>query len=706
MKQVAVVIVEDEAVIALDIKRRLEDLGYRVEGVFQNADECLEKIGNLHPDVVLMDILLEEGQDGLVLAQRIYDEYGVPSIFLTAYSDSTTVERIKQVRGAIGYLLKPFNEREMAVTIELSLFRHHLHRELEIQRTWLSSLFSSIGEAIILLDEDGGILFLNPGAEELIDATSNEAVGKPLVEFIRFYDVDTGEEIPFLSLAQESRGREGGIIFDHIYLLTSTGERIFVQGTISNLTGGLQTGNRGGSGRTEDEEHPYPLPFPSVSSGGFVLVLRNITEVRRLSTIVRYQSVHDPLTGLLNRSQLLTSLQESLRQADPDTPLDTFAFLDIDQFKVVNDVFGHIGGDVLLKETADLLRKKLPDESTIARIGDDEFGIILRGVKSGDAERILRRLVTSLRRSFIWEDKTLPVTVSIGAVAITPRHGDIYRVLAAADAACAVAKEEGGNRLRIVSPEDTDVQHRLGELHWIARLQQAIREERLTLYAQDIIPLGAHNGFPKKEILVRLKEEETLILPGEFIPVAERYNLMPLIDRWIIEAVLQYGTSTPDHRDTVFAVNLSSATLLDEGFPDFFLRRLKETQFPPSRLCLEITETTAIRNFRKASLFIRRFREMGCSFALDDFGMGFSSFAYLKHLPVDFLKIDGSFVQTIVENEVDYQLVKSIHTMGKIMGKKTIAEFVSSREIYEKLATIPVDYVQGFFVGEPHPLTP
>lgn len=696
---IRIAIVEDEAVIALDIKRRLSNLGYEVTGVFHSGEEFLKHAINQEADIVLMDIVLDGPISGIETARIAYNRYGIPALFLTAYADDTTIDIIKSQEGTIGYITKPFNERELVAAIELGIFKHEVARQTEIQKEWLTSLLSSMGESLIVMDAQEKVVFLNHKAEELFGFTVNELKGKVLSDFVQFFDANDNTEFPLTHISSFPEF-EGALFFKNIYFKDKSGDAIYIEGSISRITPPIAPL----SVQSKEEGHTS-LPF--YIEEGYVLIMRDNTKLTTITSSLKYHTVHDPLTGLINRNQMLIHMEEILREDTKNNKESFFIFIDIDQFKIVNNLCGQIGGDMLLKETVERLKQIIPTDSILGRIGDDEFGIIIRDVPFSKAERNVKNIIRSLQHYFEWEGNEIPVAYSAGAVEISREYGDVYEIISAADSACYAAKEEGGNRVKIYKREDNDFTKKKGELNWITRLQEAMRGHKLLLYAQDIMPIKS-DGAPKKEILIRLMEEEgVLIPPGEFIPVAERYNIMPLVDRWIVDEMLEYAQRLKAVNrldNTVYAINLSSTTLLDESFSDFLEKKIVKSNLPAEIFCFEITETTAIKNFKKAMMFVKRFKNLGCSFALDDFGMGFSSFAYLKQLPVDYLKIDGSFVQTITKNDVDFELVKTIHNVGRIMGMKTIAEFVSDKEIFDMLASIPVDYVQGYYLGKPKPL--
>ena len=424
-----------------------------------------------------------------------------------------------------------------------------------------------------------------------------------------------------------------------------------------------------------------------------------------------YQAAHDTLTGLPNRREFEVRLERALAGAREQNQLHTLCYLDLDQFKVVNDTCGHTAGDELLRQLAVLLQAKLRDRDTLARLGGDEFGVLLENCALEQAQpiaEVLRQLVKEFR--FVWHDKSFVIGVSIGLVSITAESENLSSLLSSADAACYTAKDRGRNRVHVYQLEDVDLLKRHGEMQWVTRITRALEENRLRLFVQPILPL-----FPDAEadvhyeILLRMLDDNAeLILPMAFIPAAERYNLMPSIDRWVVSAAFStFHQLFPlaNGGRSICTVNLSGHTLCDEHFLDFIERQFTINKIPYAAICFEITETAAITNLTEAIEFIRVLKAKGCKFSLDDFGSGLSSFTYLKNLPVDYLKIDGAFVKDMETDPIDRAMVEAINHIGHVMGLKTIAEFVESEVILEHLKQIHVDYVQGDWLQQPQPLS-
>lgn len=441
----------------------------------------------------------------------------------------------------------------------------------------------------------------------------------------------------------------------------------------------------------------------------FLLVCEDVTETRLLSEKIVYQASHDALTGLVNRSEFDTILQNAVREASTNQEHHALCYLDLDQFKVVNDTSGHLAGDELLRQLGDKLRGRIRKGDILARLGGDEFGILMKECSLDQAFNACEALRNVIRDfQFAWEDRSFSVGVSIGISSINESTGNAVDVLKEADAACYAAKEKGRNRVHVFRPDDEELASRQGEMQWVERIQQGLEQNRFVLYGQLIVPISdSENEGLHFETLVRfLDSEGNVIPPGAFLPAVERYNLATALDKWVVSHLFEWLASHQDKLDklAVCSVNLSGLSLSDDSMLDFINDVFEQYAIPTEKICFEITETAAIGNLNSATKFIQHLRDKGCSFSLDDFGSGLSSFAYLKNLPVDFLKIDGLFVKDILDDKVDLAMVKSINEVGHVMDKKTIAEFVENRQIFDLLNELGVDYAQGYGIAKPVPL--
>lgn len=440
----------------------------------------------------------------------------------------------------------------------------------------------------------------------------------------------------------------------------------------------------------------------------FLLVCEDITETRRLAEKIAYQAAHDELTGLVNRRQFDIHIQHLVTQAQTENSSHVLCYLDLDQFKVVNDTCGHLAGDELLRQLGDLLKHHVRKSDVLARLGGDEFGILMSNCSIEQALITGEKLRNTIRDfQFAWENRSFSVGVSIGLAPIYRTSGNAVDILKEADAACYAAKDKGRNRVHVFSPDDEELAERQGEMQWVEKIRVGIEKDRFQLYGQLIVPISDHDKGLHFETLLRYQDElGNIIPPGAFLPAAERYNMAPSLDRWVIASLFEYLGSTPGfiERLDICSVNLSGLSLSDEHMLDFIGEQFRKWHIPTYKICFEITETAAISNLSYAKEFIDTLRRKGCSFSLDDFGSGLSSFAYLKNLPVDFLKIDGLFVKDILDDKVDWTMVKAINEVGHVMNKKTIAEFVENQNIFDLLKTLGVNYAQGYGVAKPVPL--
>ncbi len=436
-------------------------------------------------------------------------------------------------------------------------------------------------------------------------------------------------------------------------------------------------------------------------------VMLDITEKKNLTAELEYQAAHDSLTTLFNRDAFERRLR-MLLDDDLTNQEHALCYLDLDQFKVINDACGHLAGDTLLRQLGAILSTKVRRSDMLARLGGDEFGIIMENCsleRAGKIAENLRREIQDFR--FVWENRRYNVGVSIGLIPIDQHSGTINEVMSAADMACYAAKDAGRNRIRVYHPNDQELTNRRREMDWVSNIQMALEQDRLHLYIQPIQALQKEQRNRHFEVLVRMiSETGETIPPGAFLPAAERYNLSTKIDQWVVNKTLSWLSNHKQQlpKISMVSINLSGLSLNSSSFLRFLLEQLERSAIPCEKLCFEVTETAAISNLSKACQFIESVKSTGCLFALDDFGSGLSSFNYLKNLPVDYLKIDGAFVRDMTSDPIDYEMVRSINEIGHVMGKLTIAEFVEDEMTFNALQRLGVDYAQGYYIGSPVPL--
>lgn len=535
--------------------------------------------------------------------------------------------------------------------------------------------FSS--SAVIITDIDQIIEYLNPRFVEITGYTREEAIG----------------ETPRFLLSEEV----SSLVYDNLE------ETIAVEG---EWKGELYNRKKDGS---------YYWARNSISGvkneGGeithYISILDDVTAELELKDQLSYQTRHDNLTGLVNRQEFERRANRLLYTIKQGNSEHALCFLDLDQFKIINDTCGHVAGDELLRQLGHLLPTAVRQHDTLARLGGDEFGVLMERCTLEQAHRVAITLQRAIQEfEFLWEGQSFRVGVSIGLVAIDETTHNLTELLRQADAACFMAKDLGRNRIHTYHPEDSELAQRHGEMQWVARINQALEENRFSLYAQPIIPLG-ESTEKHYELLLRMVDKNgKILLPDSFLPAAERYGLIGQIDTWVIENALRLLAAHPAFLKQVsfVSINLSGSSLTNRNFLDSIVSQLKTTEIEPGKICFEITETEAISNMSAAVTFITALKKLGCRFALDDFGSGLSSFGYLKNLPVDYLKIDGMFVKGIVDDPIDFAMVKSINDIGQVMGMQTIAEYVESDEIQRMLKEAGINFAQGNIIGKPEPL--
>jgi len=567
----------------------------------------------------------------------------------------------------------------------------HLQKQSQVQladeKDKVVATLRSIVDAVITTNERGEVQYINQAASRFLNCSEEQAKGKHIEKIIDLYEEESEQKIenPILSCLSGSQKKNQKLNAD---IVTKAGTKYTVQLMVTPLIS--QTGKLYGA----------------------VTVMNDVTNLRLLARRLRYQASHDSLTSLINRSEFERNVRKAILDAKTKQKRSSLIYLDLDRFKMVNDLYGHAAGDELLIQFSNLVKSKLRGSDILARLGGDEFALLLSGCSLEEAEEKAHEILQSIQEyKFIWEQKSFNVEASIGVAEINQKCFDLSYVLSAVDSACYLAKEAGRNCVRVFKEGDENINRRRGQERWLQRFDKALNEGRLVVTAQSIINIKANknvqvdkNGF---EILIRMQDDNgRLVPPNAFLPAVERYNRAPKLDRWILDKVLML---LAENRSVLAqidkcSINLSGQSLVSEGFLPFTMAKLKEYEIQPSKICFEITETAAIANLDQATSFVQSLKDLGCYFALDDFGSGLSSFAYLKTLPVDFLKIDGMFVKDIHHDNVSRAMVKAINEMGHVLGKQTIAEYVENEEILNILKEIGVDFAQGFHSGRPEPI--
>ncbi|MBJ7309616.1 EAL domain-containing protein [Rugamonas sp. CCM 8940] len=564
------------------------------------------------------------------------------------------------------------------------------------QRELAEITLRSIGEGVITTDQQGRTQYLNRVAEQLTGWSKEQAASCDIETTLRLVD-ENGHATPehiarqCLRLCQAIDTAVGS----RLQLVTRDGRHVAV------------------------EESAAPIWSDDGQLLGAVVVFRDVSHERKLSKQLSWNASHDALTGLINRHEFERQVAAALHSAKHEGHVHALLYMDLDQFKVVNDTCGHGAGDLLLQLLAKMLQTQMRDSDILARLGGDELGVLLPHCPPERAMLIADQLRQSIKDfRFVWDSHAFQLGASVGVVEINHNSKSMSELLIAADQACYLSKERGRNRVHLYQESDQRLAQRHGEMMWVSRLKEAFECRLFRLYAQPIVSLNSHPEC-HDEVLIRIQNPKgELVLPGAFIPAAERYDMMTAIDRWVIRAVCHHIHTVRDSLNTEqafiashqslpaqYSINLSGTSLSDEGLHDYILEQFGRYTVAPEQVCFEITETAVIANLPKAQSFMERLKLLGCRFSLDDFGSGLSSFAYLKALPVDFLKIDGIFIRDIANNAINRALVKAINEVGHVMGIRTVAEYVEDGPTLAMVRELGLDYAQGYAVGSLRPLT-
>ena len=630
--------------------------------------------------IALIDFLLDPADPSarvMILVVRL-----IASLSVVALA-SVTLRRLFKQRRNLQDALAASEERFVGSLSDIRK-RRQAEALLFEEKERAQVTLASIADAVVTVDTAGRIEFMNPVAERLTGWPLGEARQRPVAEVFAVVDEATGAPIadPVARALSEASAIEAE---GNVVLLCRGAESIAIDYSVA------------------------PIRDRTARTVGAVLVVQDMSRERQYAARLSNLASHDPLTGLLNRREFEQRVRATVEHREAEEGQHAVLYLDLDQFKVVNDTSGHAAGDELLRQVGALLRPRLREGDVLARLGGDEFGVLLPHCPPSPALRIaeaLRKAIVDFR--FAWKNRSFTIGVSIGLVNLAEGPHTLASVLSAADAACYLAKDKGRNRVQVYRPEDDEVALRRGEMEWVNRLHRALAEDRLCLYAQPMHAMhSTGTEVLHQELLVRLIDEnDELIQPITFIPAAERYHLMPSIDRWVIRTAFRLLADRRAAGDAsalsgTYAINLSGASIGDDQFLDYVRESFARFRIPHRAICFEITETTAVTSLSKAAEFIGAMREPGCRFALDDFGVGVSSFTYLKQLPVDYIKIDGSFVRNMLHDPVDAAMVEAIHRIGRVMGKQTIAESVETAATLEALRSVGVDFAQGNAIAPP-----
>ena len=553
-------------------------------------------------------------------------------------------------------------------------------KQLYFEKELAQITLHSIGDGVITVNKDYLIKSINPVAETLADVKGKEVINKNLLSIYENENKQQRSEI------------NGNIIGKGV-------KRSIFDFTLTKKDGS----------KFEVEHTIAPIIDQNKNILGAVIILRDVTEVRTMEKCLSFQATHDALTGLINRREFELRLQQTILNAQRESLSHSICFLDLDKFKIINDTSGHAAGDEFLKQISKTIQSLLRQTDVLARLGGDEFAIILDGCSIHKATMICNQIIKTIKDTrFSWGKNSFETGASIGIVPITNLTISVTEVMSSVDAACYEAKDKGRNRIQVFEPNNAEfVQHKIGT-SWIQRIKDAIADNSFELYFQELRNINPQYPTPKTiEVLIRLNNKDTIIGPDSFMPTAERYNLMPMIDEWVISNAFDFINKYQEthKKDIRVAINLSGQSLSEDSVLNLITNKLrKNKKLKKELICFEITETAAIANMSKAIEFIASIKQMGCKFSLDDFGSGLSSFSYLKNMPVDNIKIDGVFIREINTDPVNKIFVESIHNISKIMGIKTTAEYVENEDILNCIKEIGIDYAQGYHISKPCPI--
>ncbi len=561
-------------------------------------------------------------------------------------------------------------------SLETSLGRGKLQARITLE---------SIGEGVITTDRSGLIDYMNEAAEQLIGGLRSAGIGKQLLDLISLVDEIDRSSLgdPVAKCLSERRRVNLG---RRAFLLSKQAEREF-----------------------STELTASPIRGPDGQIAGCVVIFHDVSELRGLAREMSYQASHDALTGLVNRAEFERRLGTALDSARGEGVGHVVCYLDLDRFKLVNDTGGHIAGDNLLREIGALLKQRVRDSDTVARVGGDEFAMLLAGCPLDKARQIADDVVQAVaNHQFAWQDRVFDVGVSLGLVEVGKDSGSAEGVLSAADSACYIAKQQGRGRVHVYSSRDEVMARERGEIQWLQRLQRALKENGFELYVQPIVAMGGRNrAGPAAEVLLRMRDESgSAILPVHFLPSAERYQLMSHIDRWVVQTTLSAIAGGAPHLPAgrTCNINLSAQTLGDDDFLEFVVDVLDHTGVSPERICFEVRESAVVSQLDQAQRFINVLHGIGCRFALDNFGSGIGSFANLKNLSLDYLKIDGTYTRNLETDGVNREMVAAMVKLARTLDFQVVAAQVEDQTSFEALRELGVDFVLGYAVERPRPL--
>jgi len=705
-----ILIVDDNDHNLYMLQTLLSNYGYSTM-LAGDGEQALQLAREQTPDLVISDILMPV-MDGFALCQEWRLDpvlKSQPFIFYTATYTDDKDKKLAFKIGANHFIIKP-QEPRVLIEIINEVLRQHTHGELT------EASIESREEPVIMREYNQALV--RKLEDKMLQVEASEIRFRDFAEIAANWFIETDKNLVVNYVSQHTSANINlptqslidTRLIDLLYANNTTTdyewlvEKLNNREPITDFENSLSKDSNNKlilrySGKAYfDKKHNF---------SGYRFVALDISESRKLSTQLSYQASHDTLTGLINRPEFNRRLRRLI--TDKQDPAEhVLCYLDLDQFKIINDTCGHIAGDSLLKQLATSLTRSIRDRDSLARVGGDEFAVLMEHCSISQAQRVAENIRETINNFlFKFEDKSFEVSASIGLVVIDQNNREISSIMSAADAACYAAKDQGGDRVHMYQYDDANMARWYGDMEWTNIINLALKENRFTLYTQSIEAIQKSDTEPSRyEVLIRMVSPTgELVMPGNFLPAAEKYNLIQKIDRWVVDTafdwLLQNSSQLPG--ETIFSINLSGNSLGDEELLEHIVEQFSE-RVDPRQICFEITETSAVANFLEANDFINRLRELGCQFSIDDFGSGVCSFAYLKAFEFDYIKIDGMFVHKINEDAISHAVVKSISEIGHVMGKKIVAEYVENEPIQCTLVDIGVDYLQGYSIDYPQPI--
>ena len=571
-------------------------------------------------------------------------------------------------------LVVAYNEMVEGLERE-TINRRNMEERLRAEKDFISTTLDSITNPVIVIDSAQRIKLVNPSAERLFNSSLEELIDSPIGDLLILYSNRQATRIIDLKQLLDQR-----LAFSSMYFSDSNHKLVELEFSVS------------------------PMIDMVAEDVGYVIVLKDVSEDRKLRRKLSYEGSHDQLTGFLNRSAFETKFENLVTEDNGAVPQHVFAYLDIDQFRTVNETCGNAAGDQLLKQISSLIREHVRQSDIVSRFSGDEFGIMMPFFEMEPALQVIQKIIIEIQHTpFVWNDHEYQVNASIGVMAFGRMSDDYADSYSKVSTACSLAKQNGGNQYHFIDENDEKVMAQQVSMEWVSGIMQGLTDDRFCLYVQPIVSIDDKDHYSHYEVLIRYRTPSGKIVPpGEFLPPAERYNLIERIDCWVVSNVIAWLREHPELADQVkFSINLSGRSIGSESFHNFLRKTLLDSGVNMKSLCFEITETAVVDNVERSVEFINSIKELGVKFSLDDFGTGLSSFSYLKQFPVDYLKIDGEFVRDIIDDDKSFVFVRSMTEVGHALDMEVIAEFVESDTMFDKLREADVDYVQGYTVGKP-----